>query len=339
MAWLERFLVLLSLYWQSTALQPTLVVGATGRVGRRVVQKLLVEDKPVRALCRDPAKAAAIFGTATSLEYPNLEVIQADLGRYDEYEEVLDKAVNGCDCIISVMGVVRFAKLTDFLPWRLFRADVSSWADRDHPYYGNYLGQKKLIELAEKHRVQRFVRLTGLGLAYSAFNPFSILFNTLLSLNNRYGTLCEQVLAKSSVPYVILRPGGLAEDARDTSTTNVQIDASGKLPFPGRIGRDDVADLCVEACQVLPPGKSYTLACRWCGDGVKPKPQGTKSDGYRSAAESLQQLVVRGDTSPPPASGLKPYSVAVAMVMYPLLYLVAKALFGLFRLGGKLLHG
>lgn len=318
--------------------KPILVVGATGRVGRRVVQRLLGEGRPVRALVRNPDKAKEIFGTATKLEYPPLEIFVADLGDYERYENVLDKAVSGCDCIISMMGVVRFAKLSDFLPWRLFNWDVSSWAGRDHPFYGNYLGQKKLIELAERHKIKRFVRLTGLGLANSPFNPFSILFNTLLSFNNRYGSLCEQALAASKVPYVVLRPGGLAEDARDTNTTNIQVEASGVLPFPGRIGRSDVAALALAACN-LPQDKNFILACRWCGDNIKPQPQGKKSDGQATADECIRHLIDTKATSPLPSPKLKPYAFPVAVVVYSSLALALKLVWSLWNLALTLLHG
>jgi hypothetical protein len=191
---------------------------------------------------------------------------------------------------------LRFSQFLDFLPWRLLNIDVSGWADRDHPYYGNYLGQKRLIELAKKHKVGRFVRLTGLGLAYSAFNPIGILFNTLLSCNNRWGLKCEEALAKSNVPYVILRPGGLSDSERNYETTNIQIDASGKLPFPGRIGRADVAALCVAATE-LPPGMKFTLACRGVGTDVKPRPQGVKEDGCATAKECMERLVKSNATN------------------------------------------
>jgi NAD(P)-dependent dehydrogenase (short-subunit alcohol dehydrogenase family) len=332
----------------SNDVKPILVVGATGKVGRKVVQKLLGMNRPVRALVRNPQKAAEIFGTRSSLEYPPLEVVVADLGRYEDYEDVLDCAVEGCSAVVSVSGAIRFAKLSDFLlPWRLFQTDVSSWADRDHPYFANYLAQKKLLELAQKHRVGRFVRLTGLGLAYSAFVPFAILFNSLLSFTNRYGMLCEQALAEQSgncvVPYVILRPGGLAEDERTTQTVNVQVEPTGKLPYPGRIGRSDVAELAVQACMVLPTegkaAQSYTLASRWCGEDVKPKPQGTKEDGFPTARECLEELVSSGAVSPPPPRKMKPYAVAVSLVAYPILFLTGKFVWWLATLALGLVMG
>jgi hypothetical protein len=316
---------------------PVLVVGATGRVGRRVVQQLLAQNRPVRALVRNPTKAQKYFGTSTSLVYPQLEIIVADLSRYEDYEDKLDQAVQGCQSIISVMGVVRFSRITDFVPWRLFRIKAT-WADRDHPYYGNYLAQKRLIELAGKHKVQRFVRLTGLGLAYSAFNPVGILFNTLLSCNNRYGILTEQALAKDIVPYVVLRPGGLANNARNMTTTNLQVDASGKVPFPARVGRSDVAALAIAATEpgILVADKSYTLACRWVGEDIQPKPQGVKEDGFVTAAECLRAVADSDPVSPPK---MKPYAVAVSLNVYSLAAVSVKASLALWALARKLIFG
>jgi hypothetical protein len=301
------------------------------------VQKLLAKNRPVRALVRNKSKAQQVLGTSSELEYPPLQVIEADMGRSEDYEQVLDQAVEGCDSIISVMGATRFSKLTDFLPWRLFGGpDVSSWADRDHPYYSNYLGQKKLIDLAEKHKVKRFVRLTGLSIGFSAFNPFGVLFNLLLSFTSRYGILCEQALANSKVPYVVLRPGGLAEDERDTSVTNIQIEPSGKLPVPSRIGRSDVAELAIAACS-LPQDKSYILACRWCGE-AKPKPQGVKEDGYATAQECMEKLEESKAVSPSPPA-MKHYAIPVSIAVYSLLAVAVKMGLALWHLVVKIVRG
>ena len=136
--------------------KPILVVGATGRVGRLVVNQLLEQDRPVRALVRNTSKAQELFSTASNQTLP-LEIVTADLGHYDDpaCAQMLEKAVQGCDCIISVSGTVRFSKLTDFLPWRLFRTNVTSWCedDRRHPFYPNYMAQALLIDLAAKHNV------------------------------------------------------------------------------------------------------------------------------------------------------------------------------------------
>jgi hypothetical protein len=189
--------------------KPTLVVGATGRVGRKVVEQLLEQNKTVRALVRSQNKARELFGETT-----DVELVVADLGKYQDYTSVLDKAVEGCESIISVSGTLRFSMLTDFLPWRLANEDVSSWADSSHPYYSNYKAQCLLVDLAQKYKVQRFVRLTGLTTGYSPFNLVTLIFSSLLSLTTRYHFFCENYLRQSQVPYVIVRPGGLADEDR-----------------------------------------------------------------------------------------------------------------------------
>lgn len=190
--------------------KPTLVVGATGKVGRKIVEQLLEQNKPVRALVRNENKARELFGETTGVE-----IVVADLGKYQDYTSVLDKAVEGCESIISVSGTLRFSKFMDFLPWRLDNADVSRWADSSHPYYSNYKAQCLLVDLAQKYNVQRFVRLTGLTTGYSPFNLVTLIFSSLLSLTTRYHFLCENYLRfQSQVPYVIVRPGGLADEDR-----------------------------------------------------------------------------------------------------------------------------
>jgi uncharacterized protein YbjT (DUF2867 family) len=195
--------------------KPTLVVGATGQVGRQVVQKLLQANKPVRALVRNHEKARELFGKDVGTN-GKLQVVVCDLGEAGKTQnwDVLNQAVGGCESVISVSGTMRFSKILDFLPWRLFRADVSDWADSSHPYFANYKAQCALVDLAEKHSISRFVRLTGLSSGFSPFNPVSMIFSSVLSLTSRYHFLCEQYLRNSKVPYVILRPGGLANEDR-----------------------------------------------------------------------------------------------------------------------------
>lgn len=195
--------------------KPTLVVGATGQVGRRVVEQLVRQNKPVRALVRNPEKVKQIFGDDLQLlGNPNLQIIVADLSEYQVHTDALEKAVQGCDCIISVSGALRFSKLTDFLPWRLMNPDVSAWADTSHPFFCNYQAHCLLIDLAEQHSIKRFVRLTGATVGFSAFNPFVILMSGILSMTTRYHFLTENYLRESKVPYMIVRPGGLLNGER-----------------------------------------------------------------------------------------------------------------------------
>ncbi|ADJ49046.1 nucleotide-diphosphate-sugar epimerase/NmrA family protein [Amycolatopsis mediterranei S699] len=70
-----------------------LVTGATGTVGREVVRQLVEAGRPVRALTRDPAAAAAVLGDG-------VEFVAGDLGR----PETLPAAVAGADSVFLLSG-------------------------------------------------------------------------------------------------------------------------------------------------------------------------------------------------------------------------------------------
>jgi hypothetical protein len=59
----------------------TLVTGATGGVGRRVVGRLLARGDRVRALVRDMEKARTLLSSLPRAERATLEVVAADLSQ------------------------------------------------------------------------------------------------------------------------------------------------------------------------------------------------------------------------------------------------------------------
>jgi hypothetical protein len=164
----------------------------------------------------------------------------------------------------------------------------------------------------------------------------------MLSCTSRYNLLGEQALAAGKVPYVILHPGGLSDAPRNTSTTNVQVDPSGALPFPSRIGRDHVVALCVAAADgsssgVLPTDQSYVLACRWVGEDMEPKPQGAMRDGFSTVSECLERLV-QDKPAPPPYPDMMPYRLAVALTFYTYIVVSVKVGMGVWGLAKKSLR-
>ena len=217
----------------------------------------------------------------------------------------------------------------DFIPpWKLLNEDISSWCDdTSHPYYTNYKAQCLMVDIAasqsqsQQNKPPKFIRLTGLSTGFSTFNFFTLIFSSILSLSSRYHYLFEQYLrSQDKVPYIILRPGGLADEDRDPDQTYLQVEPSGYLPPPGRIPRSDVASFAVHACDasIIPSDSSYTLGIRAVGE-MRPKPQGEREDGYASAKECLQKLV----DSTPSEKVLdemikKPYGVAVGLFVYTL---------------------
>jgi uncharacterized protein YbjT (DUF2867 family) len=75
----------------------TTVIGATGRTGTVIVQQLLAEDRPVRVLVRDPAKARRLFGDA-----PGLQIAQVPL----DDPARLRSALAGSETVFTAMGSV-----------------------------------------------------------------------------------------------------------------------------------------------------------------------------------------------------------------------------------------
>jgi uncharacterized protein YbjT (DUF2867 family) len=77
--------------------QTVLLVGGTGRTGRRVVEQLLSRAVGVRVIVRSAHKLPA--GAADD---PNLAVVEADLLSLSD--EDLQRHIDGCDAVISCLG-------------------------------------------------------------------------------------------------------------------------------------------------------------------------------------------------------------------------------------------
>ena len=73
------------------------VIGATGRVGSAVVQRLVTVGSAVRVLVRDPGKAQRLFGDS-----PQLETIRI---RLDDPVAVA-AGLTGSDAVFVAMGSV-----------------------------------------------------------------------------------------------------------------------------------------------------------------------------------------------------------------------------------------
>ena len=76
----------------TVARMTVLVVGATGSIGRLVVEEAICQGHAVRALVRDPAKARRLP--------PEAQVVVDDVTR----PETLARAVEGVDAIVFTLG-------------------------------------------------------------------------------------------------------------------------------------------------------------------------------------------------------------------------------------------
>ncbi|QAY58973.1 SDR family oxidoreductase [Microbacterium protaetiae] len=109
--------------------------GATGKTGKRVLQRALAAGHRVRVLVRDPAKL--------SVTSDQLTVIRGDV--LDQAS--VDHTVAGADAVLAVFGHVKGSPAT-------LQAD----------------GTRLIVEAMKRHGVRRIVTLSGGGLRAEGFD-------------------------------------------------------------------------------------------------------------------------------------------------------------------------
>lgn len=322
--------------------KPVLVLGATGRIGRRVVEQLLAKNIPTRALVRDYDRAVVVLGEDNVKRRDS--ILDVQVGDVN-HAECLERAVKGCGSVISACGTQRSTRILDMLPWRLFSSEVERWCkDKEHPYYTNYLAQLSVVKFAERHGLKKIVRFTDLRVGLSSLNWRTVVKNIMCSMNTKYHNLAEEAIRNSTVPSLILRPGQLTDDDRDVDKMSVQVDVSGILP-PDQclISRSDIASLAVASVSSLedddPNGvecKTHTLATRWVddsGSGQQQQQQGgiiqKHAENCITSLKDMCEVRLLKALSEKKSLELRqrPYASAVAMAVYTHFVLLCRFLF------------
>jgi uncharacterized protein YbjT (DUF2867 family) len=145
-----------------------LVTGGTGFVGPRVVHALRAEDRPVRALVRNPAS-----GEAQQLRSWGVELVEGDVTRPDD----LRGAVQGVDAVVHLVAIL-VGRPQDF-------ERVMSSATRD------------LVLAAQSAGVRRFLLMSALGTSERT--------KDLVPYYSAKWTM-EQAVQGSALEHVIFRP-------------------------------------------------------------------------------------------------------------------------------------
>ena len=143
-----------------------LVTGASGFVGGHVVHALRAQDKPVRALVRDPRRAGRLATWGAT-------VAEGDMTD----SASLQRAADGCDTVVHLVAL-RQGREQDFR-----RVMVE--------------GTRELLAAAAAAGVQRFVHMSALGTSEETKD---------LVPYYRAKWETEQLVQQSGIPYVIFRP-------------------------------------------------------------------------------------------------------------------------------------
>jgi uncharacterized protein YbjT (DUF2867 family) len=189
-----------------------LVAGATGGTGKAAVQQLVASGKyAVRALSRDPEKAKG--------ELPaGVEVVKGDL----RDAASLAAALKGVKYVISAAAARGMAKDP---------ANTAQIVDNE--------GTAAFAAAAKKAGVKHFVLVSSMGTSQADTFPSEFLRPVL-----KAKAAGEAALRASGVPYTIVRPGGLSDDAGGKLAVAF---SQGDKGTGGRIPRADVASVCIAA--------------------------------------------------------------------------------------------
>ena len=184
-----------------------LVVGATGSTGRVLVDQALVQGHEVTALSRDPSTVARVDHRLRVLQGNALDAASTEA------------AVSGQDAVFYALGT-RSPK-----PTTLFSASTTN-----------------IIGAMEKHGVQRFVCITGVGVGDSK-GHVGFLYDKIflpLILKNLYEDKerQEEVIKQSNLKWAIVRPARLTDGPATGGRYRVFLEGPYKAT---KISRADVA--------------------------------------------------------------------------------------------------
>jgi uncharacterized protein YbjT (DUF2867 family) len=187
-----------------------LVIGATGGTGRQLVTQALERGYAVTVLVRNPSKL--------NLEHPKLSVVHGDVLNAGAVEA----AMRDQEAVVCALGHKRF-----LYPTRILSE-----------------GTRNILRAMETCRVPRLVCETALGIGDSAgrMGLFYTLFVIPVILPFYFWdkTRQEQVIVRSTVEWVIVRPGRLTNNGkRDRLRHGHHV---GSFLWTVCISRADVAD-------------------------------------------------------------------------------------------------
>jgi uncharacterized protein YbjT (DUF2867 family) len=143
-----------------------LVTGGTGFVGRHVVHALRAEDRPVRALVRDPRRGA-------TLESWGCELVTGDVTDAASVRT----AAAGCDTVVHLVAIIA-GKPSDF----------------EHVMIE---GTRNLVEAAKEAGATRFVLMSALGTNERSRGVVPY-YGAKWEM--------EQAVERAGIPYVIFKP-------------------------------------------------------------------------------------------------------------------------------------
>jgi nucleoside-diphosphate-sugar epimerase len=203
-----------------------LITGATGRVGKALIARLLSQKKyrgKIRVLVRDKSAARKNFGS-------KVQIYEGDLGSRHDFVAIA-QACKNVDMIIHLAALMEYsAPEKDFI-----RVNVE--------------GIKHLLNAAKLHGCKpKFIFLSSTSI-YRGSKSHLINEHTIPRPTNAYGKskfLAEEALKKSGVKYIILRPPIVyGPDFKTGFGQVIRAIRKGRMPIIG-LGKNYIAHIHVD---------------------------------------------------------------------------------------------
>jgi len=191
-----------------------LVAGATGRLGRLVVQELLDRGYEVRALMVPP------FDTAETSGLSGVEFIEGDLGSVPS----LVKAMEGVQYSVSAIG------------------SKKPFSGKENDKVDN-MGNQNLARAAKAMDLRQIVTISSVG-AGNSRDAVSCMYKWPMLSVLKAKTKAEDFIQACGIDYTIIRPGGYTEkDIPD----EIVFGEGGRIT--GLVKRSQIARACVDALE------------------------------------------------------------------------------------------
>jgi len=176
------------------------LTGATGFVGKHMVQRLLAEGHAVRALLRVPPgeKARVVQGFRQEGDF---RYVQGDVVSGSG----LAAAMKGCDAVLHLVGIIVEKAKNTF--------------DAVH-----HIGTRNVVEAAKRNGIKRFIQMSALGVRKDGVAAYQ---------TSKWKG--EEEVRGSGIPYCILRPSVIFGPGDGFVTQMIQTMRQAPLfrPVPG----------------------------------------------------------------------------------------------------------
>ena len=195
-----------------------LVLGATGRTGKFILEEALKKGHKISAIARDPKK---------------LENFEIDITVGTPYDyETMETAIAGCDAVINTLNVSR-------------KSD-SPWAPLAAPKDMISKSASNAIKAMEKTGIKRFVALSTIGAGRSWRTSPAVLrlFVSISNLKHAFQDhgRQEELLEKSLIDYTICRAPMLTADINSSGAAAT---IEGEKPKSMKLSRNSAAEFFI----------------------------------------------------------------------------------------------